>query len=423
MKVAYSAIHYAAHTANKLSRSPVRYLLTGLAIAITAAPAMAVDPTVAGSTSIGKHPSYPTAYSGFWRNGFDYSLLTDGTNTFVNAPNANGIIYFRGANSDRMTLSKNYLNVKGAVAAIGIDAANPVDLPDSTPAISGIGVNSQGVAGESETDFGVFGESENNAAIGGYSVNSWSGMFGVDPHDDEARVKYGLYAYGYNAAAYFSGNVSINPHLAPPNDVLTTSTFTVNATSTFNGPVTLANTSLTLTGNGGSTGIATKPGSSVWIIGSDERAKKDIKDFKLGLADLEKIHPVKFKYNGLAGMPNNDEEYVGVVAQELEKTLPFMVVSEKKKLRESDEKPIDFKEVDAGAFTYMLINSVKELAGQNRELAAQNAEQNKKLAELTDQNKKLAEQDAKLNALAEQNKALVSLIEQRLGTTSVALFK
>jgi hypothetical protein len=58
----------------------------------------------AGQTNvatIGNHPTYGTSYAAFWRNGSDYSLLTDANNTFLNAPTTAGNIYFRAQNTDR----------------------------------------------------------------------------------------------------------------------------------------------------------------------------------------------------------------------------------------------------------------------------------------------------------------------------------
>ena len=55
-------------------------------------------------TNIGNHPTYGSTYAAFWRQGADYSLLTDGTNTLLNAPLGSGNIYFRSANADRMVL-------------------------------------------------------------------------------------------------------------------------------------------------------------------------------------------------------------------------------------------------------------------------------------------------------------------------------
>jgi len=57
-----------------------------------------------GDTNIGNHPVYGTVYTAFWRQGADYSVLTDGSNTFLNSPTASGNIYFRSANADRMVL-------------------------------------------------------------------------------------------------------------------------------------------------------------------------------------------------------------------------------------------------------------------------------------------------------------------------------
>src|SRR6185369_9599424 len=79
---------------------------------LVASAAYAADPVVAGTTNIGTHPTYGSGYSAFWRAGSDYTAMTDGSNSFFNAPSANGALYLRGANTDWMSLSKNgaYLN-------------------------------------------------------------------------------------------------------------------------------------------------------------------------------------------------------------------------------------------------------------------------------------------------------------------------
>jgi hypothetical protein len=105
---------------------------------------------------------------------------------------------------------------------------------------------------------------------------------------------------------------------------------------------------------------ATKAGGGSWAVLSDARLKTDVKDFRGGLADLEKVRAVTFKYNGRAGTESNGREHVGVIAQELEKVLPSMVTTQKRKLNEGDAKETDLKVVDGNAFTYMLINAVKE---------------------------------------------------------------
>ncbi len=120
---------------------------------------------------------------------------------------------------------------------------------------------------------------------------------------------------------------------------------------------------------------AAKTTSNTWTVASDERLKKDVRDYKGGLSDLMKIHPVWFTYNGKAGMP--DETGVGVLAQELQEVAPYMVSSWKYKPETVLAKPEtstsslpeeEYLAVDNGAMTYMLINAAKELKTENDQL-------------------------------------------------------
>jgi hypothetical protein len=120
------------------------------------------------------------------------------------------------------------------------------------------------------------------------------------------------------------------------------------------------NGNLTITGN------AFKPGGGSWNIPSDARLKKDITDFNDGLSVIRKIHPVNFRYNGLMDL-SDSKKYVGVLAQELQQAAPYMV----EKIGGSKE---DYLQVDPNAMTYLLINAVKELDQQNRELKKELAE-------------------------------------------------
>lgn len=106
-----------------------------------------------------------------------------------------------------------------------------------------------------------------------------------------------------------------------------------------------------------STNSAAKPGSSAWTVASDERLKQDIVDFTDGLSVVNQIKPVKYRYNGKAGLPQ-DKEYIGVVAQEVQKVAPYMVNSfTYQDNAGSEEEYLDF---DATALTYILINAIKE---------------------------------------------------------------
>lgn len=270
-----------------------------LLIALAPIAAFADDPLVAGAAKIGTHPSYSTAYSGFWRGNGDYSLLTDGTNTFVNAPVAWGTIYFRTANNgDWMTVNRNSVQVNLPLYdASDLTVMGTAEFFKVPLFHSGLEVFQQ--------------------------PGTWTARF--------AGSDLGLYTAGTTYALFADGPL-------------------------------FANSSLTVSGQ------AYKTGGGSWAATSDIRVKKDVADFTPGLSALEHVRPVRYKYNGLGGTNDNGQEYVGVIAQELERVLPFMVSAERKKLRESDRDTTDIKQVDPSAFTYVLINAVHELANQTREL-------------------------------------------------------
>ncbi|NIJ52021.1 tail fiber domain-containing protein [Dyadobacter arcticus] len=102
---------------------------------------------------------------------------------------------------------------------------------------------------------------------------------------------------------------------------------------------------------------AAKPGNSVWTIFSDKRLKKDISDYTDGLSLLKQIKPVWFTYNGQAGIKTT-KKFVGIIAQDMQKIAPYMIGTFT--YQDSLGNKTDYLDYDAGAVTYMLINSVKE---------------------------------------------------------------
>jgi len=105
-------------------------------------------------------------------------------------------------------------------------------------------------------------------------------------------------------------------------------------------------------------GDAGKPGGGTWQVFSDRNLKKDIKSFNHGLDIISKINPIFFKYNGKAGITDTETEYVGVIAQELQKVAPFMVSSVQHENRDGSSEEILC--VDPNAFLYLTINSIQE---------------------------------------------------------------
>ena len=163
---------------------------------------------------------------------------------------------------------------------------------------------------------GVFGRSSNSIAVYGQSTNG-NGVWGYTTANSTNAAVVGQSFSNDNLAFYGLGGITI-------------------------------------------TGVGVQPGGGMWTAPSDKRIKKDVTDFNLGLEKLMQVHPVRFRYNGLGGTTDDGKQYVGVIAQDLEKVLPSMVTSHAAKLHPADMDAIALKEVDPSDFTYMLINAVKE---------------------------------------------------------------
>jgi hypothetical protein len=115
------------------------------------------------------------------------------------------------------------------------------------------------------------------------------------------------------------------------------------------------------------TGQASKPGGGPFAnSSSDARVKRDVKPLDVGLRELCELKPVYYKFNGEAGTPNDDKEYVGLIAQEVAEVVPFMVQTSDP-IGEGGETR-DLLTYDSGPLTYMLVNAVRELAARVAEL-------------------------------------------------------
>ncbi len=104
-------------------------------------------------------------------------------------------------------------------------------------------------------------------------------------------------------------------------------------------------------------GSADKPGGGSWGTFSDRRVKKDINEFKDGLNVINQLKPVVYKYTEKSGYTDLNKEYVGFIAQEVEKAAPYMVnvIDDSAKSGLKDK-----RELDESALTKILVNAVKE---------------------------------------------------------------
>jgi hypothetical protein len=98
----------------------------------------------------------------------------------------------------------------------------------------------------------------------------------------------------------------------------------------------------------------TTPG--VWAP-SDSRTKEDVHDLELGLAELRRLRPVRYRYNGRAGTIRG-RVGVGIIGQEIENIVPEAI----QRVHVAEDGLDDFRIFDDSPLTYVLINAVKELA-------------------------------------------------------------
>ena len=97
-------------------------------------------------------------------------------------------------------------------------------------------------------------------------------------------------------------------------------------------------------------------GSTAWIVASDERLKENIHPYSDGLNQVMQINPVWFNYKKESGYESS-KPYVGVLAQEVKETAPYMV-------GEFEKDGQQMLNLDNTAMTYMLVNAIKEQQAQ-----------------------------------------------------------
>lgn len=107
-------------------------------------------------------------------------------------------------------------------------------------------------------------------------------------------------------------------------------------------------------------------GAGSWLGVSDIRTKNIHSSFTDGLNVLNAINPVVYSYNGRGGTENNGNQHIGVIAQEIQRVAPYMV------MEVADAEFGTKLTYDPTALDYILINSVKEQQAQIADLQAGN---------------------------------------------------
>jgi len=188
---------------------------------------------------------------------------------------------------------------------------------------------------------------ENTA--GGYNLynirHTWNASYGVASDDADMWLNY----RGYQAGTSYYRDLRIG------NGKGTAVVFVDGSTGRVGIGVTSAvSYQLQL-----STDSAAKPSTNTWTIASDIRLKRDIVPFTDGLEVLRRVNPIRYTYNGLAGMP--ESEGIGVIGQEIEKVAPYTARRFKARLKPDDAEETELVGFNSHALTFVLINAVKEL--------------------------------------------------------------
>lgn len=132
-------------------------------------------------------------------------------------------------------------------------------------------------------------------------------------------------------------------------------------------------TSFTMTGDIAVTGDATVTGSvtaSSFPVASDSRLKdpSSVVPFVDGLQVARQLRPVRYRYNGRAGLPAT--EHIGVIAQEAQEAMPYAIERFRARLEPADQTPSELLAFNPHALQFVLVNAIKELDARLRQLEA-----------------------------------------------------
>ena len=123
------------------------------------------------------------------------------------------------------------------------------------------------------------------------------------------------------------------------------------------------------TGNFVIVGNATKPGGGPWTASSDDRVKRNVMEYATGLAEVTKLAPISFQYNGEGGTRDDGVTYYGLSAQTTQPIMPELVV-ELPALHADGSRNADMLDgqlgTQLGPLSLAFINSLKEIDARLR---------------------------------------------------------
>jgi hypothetical protein len=124
-------------------------------------------------------------------------------------------------------------------------------------------------------------------------------------------------------------------------------------------------------------GNASKTTGTLWTaLACDNRVKKDIRPYAKGLQKLLELNPAIFKYNGKGGTMDDDKDYVGLIAQDVQKVMPELTRKRLVKMNPDDTKDTEILTHDLSDLIFVFINAFKELNARLEQL--ENPKKNEK---------------------------------------------
>jgi len=363
------------------------------------------------ATILSTYQSYVGPYVGSHYNGNQYFIFQGGTGEVGNAPNLDyGIVY------DNYVGLITWMHQQGVpynhIALSSVDPTNP-----SVPGKPGALENPQMIAGWNQTEArvamnptwaGQLVIADNYDALRacGYSCYYSDGLHLVDA-GYAAQAKAWLNANDRNAlllaaipstpgysgtfrnqGSLLAGNLGVD---TPCGFALGTATSTVGVACTFTdssgdtnivgvepsswGLKVAAGTPALALDSGGQMGLlsnlfiagttAQKGSGTTWSNPADRQIMAAIRPYTRGLADVLRLEPVSFRFNGRGGVRDDNRRHVGFVAQDVRNVDTAMVyVSPVRGMRNR-------LAVDSSDLTEKLVNAVQSLQREIDELKAQ----------------------------------------------------
>jgi hypothetical protein len=128
-----------------------------------------------------------------------------------------------------------------------------------------------------------------------------------------------------------------------------------------------ANGALMNLDNGGNltiVGAGIKPGGGLWQAASDDRVKRNARPYTSGLAEIMRLEPITFEYNGQGGTKADGVTYHGLSAQSTRSIMPELVLEERHPRKDGTRDPALLPgqlATQLGPLILALVNAVKEL--------------------------------------------------------------